>query len=85
MPLMYPNMGVLASHNHTRQNVSLFDVSHMLQTSWKGRDVVRFAESLVVGDVKNLKQGSSTLSLFTTESGGILDDCVINRKNEHEL
>lgn len=33
MPLFYPRqLGILASHLHTRQSASLFDVSHMLQT-----------------------------------------------------
>lgn len=32
MPVTYSNMGMLASHHHTRQNASIFDVSHMLQS-----------------------------------------------------
>lgn len=32
MPVQYSGMGVLASHLHTREKASIFDVSHMLQT-----------------------------------------------------
>lgn len=32
MPVQYSNMGMLASHHHTRQKASIFDVSHMLQS-----------------------------------------------------
>lgn len=32
MPVLYSGMGVLASHLHTREKASIFDVSHMLQT-----------------------------------------------------
>jgi aminomethyltransferase len=85
MPVQYESLGVLASHLHTRQSSSLFDVSHMLQTAWSGKDAVKFAEKLVVGDIAGLKLGHSTLSLFTTETGGILDDTVINRKDASSL
>jgi aminomethyltransferase len=85
MPVQYSNLGIVASHIHTRQQASLFDVSHMLQTQWTGKDAIKFMERLVVGDISGLKLGSSTLSLFTTEQGGILDDTVINRKSDTDL
>ena len=30
MPVQYED-GILASHKHTRENASIFDVSHMIQ------------------------------------------------------
>ncbi|KAI9013056.1 hypothetical protein BC832DRAFT_548680 [Gaertneriomyces semiglobifer] len=82
MPVQYESLGVLASHHWTRQKASLFDVSHMLQTLWTGKDSAKFIESLVVADTKALPVGSSTLSLFTNENGGIIDDTVINKKTD---
>ncbi|KAL7749348.1 hypothetical protein RI367_005219 [Sorochytrium milnesiophthora] len=82
MPLQYENMGHVASHMHVRQKAGLFDVSHMLQTRWSGRDCLAFMESLVVGDIQELQQGSATLSLFTNELGGIIDDTVIQRSGD---
>ena len=32
MPVQYSNLGLIASHIHTREKASLFDVGHMLQT-----------------------------------------------------
>ena len=32
MPVQYDGLGAIASHLHCRENSSLFDVSHMLQT-----------------------------------------------------
>lgn len=32
MPVQYDNLGISASHLHTRQKASIFDVSHMLQS-----------------------------------------------------
>lgn len=34
MPVQYSNLGVGASHNWTRNNASVFDVSHMLATRY---------------------------------------------------
>uniref|UniRef100_A0A8C4WB94 Aminomethyltransferase, mitochondrial n=1 Tax=Gopherus evgoodei TaxID=1825980 RepID=A0A8C4WB94_9SAUR len=73
MPVQYA-LSHLESHLHTRQHCSLFDVSHMLQTKVFGRDRVKFMESLVVGDIAELKPDQGTLSLFTNEEGGILDE-----------
>nr|KAJ3421748.1 hypothetical protein HK105_002425 [Polyrhizophydium stewartii] len=85
MPVQYSNLGVLASHKWTREKASIFDVSHMLQTRWTGKDHVKFIESLVVGDIKGLSVGSSTLSVFTNENGGIIDDTVINKQDDSGL
>lgn len=49
---------------------------------WIGKDRTKFLESLVVADVEGLPTGSSTLSLFTNENGGIIDDTVINKQDE---
>jgi len=42
-----------------------------------GKDRVEFIESVCVGDIKELKKGQATLSLLTTETGGIIDDTII--------
>ncbi|KAJ3332939.1 hypothetical protein HDU76_012508 [Blyttiomyces sp. JEL0837] len=82
MPVQYSGLGVLASHEYTRKNASIFDVSHMLQTSWTGKDRLKFLESLVVADLEGLPLGHSTLSVFTNEAGGIIDDTVINKQSD---
>lgn len=44
---------------------------------------MEFIESLCVGDIKELKSGSATLSLFTNDQGGIEDDTIITNMNDH--
>lgn len=51
----------------------------MLQTRFTGKDATAFLESVVVADLAELDQGASTLSLFTNDKGGIIDDTVINK------
>ncbi|NWW09921.1 GCST protein, partial [Oreocharis arfaki] len=84
LPLHY-GQGHLQSHLHTRRHCSLFDVSHMLQTLVYGRDRIRFMESLVVGDIAELKPGQGTLTLLTNEKGGITDDLIVINTSENHL
>ncbi|NWX55753.1 GCST protein, partial [Promerops cafer] len=84
LPLHY-GQGHLRSHLHTRRHCSLFDVSHMLQTLVYGRDRIRFMESLVVGDIAELKPGQGTLTLLTNEKGGITDDLIVTNTSEDHL
>lgn len=85
LPVQYDNLGVLKEHIHTRSPnaASLFDVSHMGQLIWKGKDAIKFIEKLVVGDIAGLKAGEAKLSLIMNEKGGIVDDTVITNSGDH--
>ncbi|KAJ7565046.1 hypothetical protein O6H91_02G045500 [Diphasiastrum complanatum] len=83
MPLMYKD-SIMDSTINCRSNGSLFDVSHMCGLSLKGRDAIPFLETLVVGDIAALPAGTGTLSVFTNQKGGIIDDTVITKvKDDH--
>ncbi|EEY62888.1 aminomethyltransferase [Phytophthora infestans T30-4] len=84
MPVQY-QAGVLQSHLHTREQekASLFDVSHMGQLRITGKDRLQFLESVVVGDLQALGSGEAKLSLITNDQGGIIDDCVVSRYDDH--
>ncbi|XP_010967483.1 aminomethyltransferase, mitochondrial [Camelus bactrianus] len=84
LPVQYRDSHI-DSHLHTRRHCSLFDVSHMMQTKIFGRDRVKLMESLVVGDIAELKPDQGTLSLFTNEAGGILDDLIVTNTSEGHL
>ena len=45
----------------------------------QGKDAIKFLEGLVVGDIQGVKDGMGTLSVFTNEQGGIIDDTVITK------
>uniref|UniRef100_A0A8C9QSE0 Aminomethyltransferase, mitochondrial n=1 Tax=Spermophilus dauricus TaxID=99837 RepID=A0A8C9QSE0_SPEDA len=84
LPIQYQESHI-ESHLHTRRHCSLFDVSHMLQTKIFGCDRVKLMESLVVGDIAELRPNKGTLSLFTNEAGGILDDLIVTNTSEGHL
>lgn len=83
MPVQYSSMGVLQSHHWTRENASLFDVGHMLQSKITGGDRVKFFETVTVADVENLHVGGSSLTVYTNENGGIIDDLIVQKQDDH--
>jgi len=85
LPVQFEGQGVLKEHLHTRadHSASLFDVSHMGQIKWFGKDAVKFIEKMVVGDIEGLQPGQTKLSLIMNESGGIVDDTVITNAGDH--
>ena len=83
LPIQYQD-SIMEATKHCRSNASLFDVSHMLGSSIRGKDATKFLESLVVADLKGLKDGTGTLSVMTNERGGIIDDTVITKVNMND-
>ncbi|MFE1599683.1 glycine cleavage system aminomethyltransferase GcvT [Methylobacterium sp. ID0610] len=85
MPLQYP-AGQLKEHLHTRAAAGLFDVSHMGQVVLRGDDPDRIAlalERLIPADLAGLRPGRQRYGLLTHESGGILDDLMVLRFDDH--
>ena len=82
MPVSYPQ-GILAEHRHCRDSAVLFDVSHMGQLRLHGADAAAALESLVPVDVAGLAPGKQRYALFTNEAGGILDDLMVTRRDDH--
>jgi aminomethyltransferase len=84
MPLSYPT-GILAEHRHCRESAVLFDVSHMGQLRLVGSEAAAALETLVPQDIVALAPGQQRYALFTNESGGILDDLMVTRRDDHLL
>merc|ERR1712216_545878 len=84
LPIQYED-SIMEATQHCRSEASLFDVSHMLGSSVRGKDATAFLESLVVADLKGLKDGTGTLSVMTNEKGGIIDDTVVTKVNSNDF
>lgn len=82
LPVQYKD-GMIDSHTHCRKNASVFDVSHMGQLRIWGAKRLEFLESIVVGDLQALQTNQARLSVMLNERGGIIDDCMITRKDDH--
>lgn len=60
-----------------RQNIIKHAKSVILRA--QGKDAIKFLEGLVVGDIAGIPDGQGSLSVFTNEQGGIIDDTVITK------
>ena len=54
----------------------------MMQTKVTGKNAGEFLESLTTIDLKNTPKGAAGLTIFTNDSGGILDDLIITKDDE---
>jgi aminomethyltransferase len=81
MPVQYE--GVIPEHRAVRADAGVFDVSHMGEIEIEGptaRDVLQGALS---NDVDRLQPGDAQYTLVTNEDGGIVDDVILYRLDEH--
>ncbi|KAJ3515717.1 hypothetical protein NLJ89_g1589 [Agrocybe chaxingu] len=79
MPLSYGDVGQVASHNHVRKSVGIFDVGHMVQSNFRGKTATEFLEWLTPSSLSTLKPYSSTLTVLLNENGGIIDDTIVTK------
>ena len=87
MPIQYA-LGVLKEHLHTRVAAGLFDVSHMGQIALRPRsgrvaDAAHALERIVPVDVLGLRPARQRYAFFTNDSGGIIDDLMIDQCGDH--
>lgn len=83
MPVVYTSQTLSQSHLFCRSSAALFDVSHMLQTRIEGSDREKFISSLTVVDLEGCKSGQSHLTVFTNDKGGIIDDAIVTKFDNH--
>ena len=81
LPISYPS-GIVAEYQHTRNECSLFDVSHMCQMKLSGTDSAAVIEKLAPVRTKLIKANRSKYTIMCNENGGILDDMIISCEDE---
>jgi len=82
MPVQYKNLSIMESTIFTRKSSSLFDVSHMGQIKFYGKDRIKFLEHILVGNIGILKSNQVKYSLMLNNNGGIIDDLVIANRSD---
>lgn len=78
MPLHFSS-GIMREHSHTREKVSLFDVSHMGQIILSGCGIGEALEKLIPIDLLSMPIYRQCYGVMTNTEGGIVDDLVITR------
>ncbi|MBT2501444.1 glycine cleavage system aminomethyltransferase GcvT [Curtobacterium sp. ISL-83] len=81
MPVRYSSD--LAEHHAVRQAAGVFDLSHMAEIGVTGPDAVAFLDHALAGSFGAMTVGRAKYSLLLAPDGGILDDLVVYRTDEH--
>ena len=81
MPVQY--QGVIDEHKAVRTDAGVFDVSHMGEIEVEGPTARDLLQGTLSNDVDRLDPGGAQYTLLTNETGGIVDDLIAYRLNEH--
>ncbi len=82
MPVQYTNL--IQEHNAVRNNVGVFDVSHMGEFLIKGERALELIQLLTSNDASKLEDGKIQYSCLPNNTGGIVDDLLVYRYNANE-
>lgn len=69
-------------HNAVRNEVGIFDVSHMGEIFVSGEDATKFVQYALTNDVSNLTLEKAQYTTLCNEQGGVIDDLVIYKLDE---
>lgn len=83
LPVEYPT-GIIKEHTAVRTACGLFDVSHMGEVTYKGRDALKSIQLIVTNDCAGMKDGQARYSPMCNERGGVVDDLLVYRKGEDD-
>ncbi len=81
MPIQYE--GILAEHQHTRVNSSIFDISHMGEFELRGPTAGSDLERLLTQRIDTLNIGQCRYGFLLQDDGGVLDDLTCYRLDEN--
>lgn len=82
MPISYS--GINEEHATVRNNVGVFDVSHMGEFILKGPDALELIQRLTTNDASKLTKGKAQYSCMPNEQGGIVDDLLVYCLEDNE-
>ena len=84
LPVQYPT-GVIREHMAVREKAGLFDVSHMGEVIFRGKDALANLNYILTNDYTNLKIGRVRYGVMCYEDGGCVDDLIVYRMAEDEF
>ena len=82
LPVQYS--GVNTEHMAVRTTGGIFDVSHMGEIWFRGKEALAAVQYLTSNDASKLQPGKIQYSALLTESGCFVDDLLVHMMNENE-
>ena len=83
MPIQY--QGISIEHINVRNNVGIFDVSHMGEFFVKGEESSEFLDYVCSNNIKKIEVNKAQYNCLVNNAGGIIDDLIIYRLDEKEF
>ena len=83
MPVQY-SKGVKLEHQIVREEVGVFDVSHMGEVFVSGENSLDFLQSITSNDVSELTVGKVQYTCLPNADGGIVDDFLLYKIEENK-
>ncbi|MCB1582086.1 MAG: glycine cleavage system aminomethyltransferase GcvT [Marinicella sp.] len=80
MPINYGSQ--IEEHHAVRQNVGMFDVSHMTVIDVSGRQATDFLYKLLANDITKLNTNQALYSTMLNNDGGVIDDLITYKISE---
>lgn len=77
MPVQYT--GVIDEHLAVRNAAGLFDVSHMGEIEFTGKNAASLVQYLTTNDISKMTDGRAQYSILCNERGTVIDDIIIYR------
>jgi len=82
MPLQYSS--VVEEHKKVRNEVGIFDVSHMGEFVLEGENALKLIQHISSNDASKLKIGAAQYTCMPNSKGGIIDDLIIYRLDKQK-
>jgi glycine cleavage system T protein (aminomethyltransferase) len=83
MPVQYTS--IVEEHQAVRNNVGIFDISHMGQLIAEGTGVREWLNTMLTNNIDRLDVGHGQYTFLPNERGGIIDDLIAYRVGEQEF
>ena len=83
MPIQYST--VKKEHLTVRNNLGVFDVSHMGEFFISGDNAINLLQYICSNDISKIKIGKAQYNYFPNHKGGIIDDLIVYRLEENKF
>ena len=83
MPVQYS--GIVDEHRAVRQNLGVFDISHMGQFIVSGKRAAPWLNTMLTNNLERLQPGQGQYTFLLNENGGIIDDLIVYRTAPNEF
>ena len=84
MPVSYSS-GIKSECMAVRNDVGIFDVSHMGQIRIEGKNVFEFLQNVLTNDIAKLNEYDAQYTAICNHNGGIIDDLILYKEKNSYL